>query len=172
MMKIFCASICIDEIFIKELDSSEEKAIWLGGYYYKLSNSEFFDFISQILIRFMYDHFRTQFDIIDELYNNILVKINDYKRLFNIVETLIGCKVNKLVAKLSQIPHMLENIFSFIPFESLFVVGFNLLKNDFVNSFQKGKQEEKLVGNFIPCNSYFDSTFVQIRHFRKCSKII
>ena len=71
-MKIFCASICIDEIFIKELDSSEEKAIWLGGYYYKLSNSEFFDFISQILIRFMYDHFSTQFDIIDELHNNIL----------------------------------------------------------------------------------------------------
>ena len=171
MMKIFCASISIDEIYIKELDSSEEKTIWLGGYYYKLSNSEFFDFISQILIRFMYDHFSTQFDIIDELHNNILIKINDYKRPLNIVETLIGCKVNKLVAKLSQIPHMLENIFSFIPFESLFVVGFNLLKNDFVNSFQKGKQEEKLVCNFIPCNSYFDSAFVQIRHFRSVAKL-
>lgn len=171
MMKIFCASICIGEIYIKELDSSEEKTIWLDGYYYTLSNSEFFDFISQILIRFMYDHFSTQFDIIDELHNNILVKIKDYKRPLNIVETLIGCKVNKLVAKLSQIPHMLENIFSFIPFESLFVVGFNLLKNDFANSFQKGKQEEKLVGNFIPCNSYFDSAFVQIRHFRSVTKL-
>lgn len=171
MMKIFCASICIDEIYIKELDSSEEKNIWLGGYYYTLSNSEFFDFISQILISFMYIHFRAQFNIIDKLHSNILVKIKNYKRPLNIVETLIGNKVNKLVAKLSQIPHMLENIFSFIPFESLFVIGFNLLKNDFVNSFHKGKQEEKLVSNFIPCNSYFDSGFVQIRHFRSVAKL-
>ena len=173
MMKIFCASICIDEIYIKELDSSEEKTIWLDGYYYTLSNSEFFDFISQILIRFMYDHFSNQFDFIDELQNNILIKIKDYKRPLNIVETLIGNKVNKLVTKLSQIPHMLENIFSFIPFESLFVIGFNLLKNDFANSFQKGKQEEMLVGNFIPPNIHYNIGWkkIQIRHFRSVIKL-
>ena len=114
MMKLFCASIYIDEIYIKELDSSEKKNIWLNGYCYTLYNSEFFDFISQILISFMYNHFNNQFDIIDELQNNILIKIKDYKRPLNIVETLIGNKVNKLVAKLSKIPYILENIFEFL----------------------------------------------------------
>ena len=74
------------------------------------------------------------------MHNNILIKIKDYKRPLNIVEAIIGNKVNKLVAKLSQIPHMLE-IFSHLFIESLFVIGL-ICKRDFTNSFQKESRKK------------------------------
>ena len=60
---------------------------------------------------------------------------------------------------------------SYIPFESLFVLGFNLLKNSFESSFDVSIQYGKLRGNYIPKNMYYDSTFIEIRHFRSLTQL-
>lgn len=172
IMQLFSALFYIEcNTFTNPIHQSKEIHTRLDRRYFTLSKYQFFDFISKILIQLTYKHFNYQKNHIDEIYNITLKKLTNFKRPLNIVKTLIGCKVNELFVKLSQFPYMLENIFAFIPFESLFVIGFNLLKNDLVNSFQQGLQKGKLVGNYIPRNKYFNSSFIQIRYFRSIKKL-